>query len=187
MKLRYITGRGGSATHGLSSYLSTLVDDYKGLANDSVLHRLSVDEQIRVVAEFSEAATHLIANSFGAYLWLLSRIDAAPSDTRVLLLSPVLGRAVDPEKMLLSRPPRLRALESAIAEGRVILPSNISVRTGREDPVCDFQVAIAQCERLGVRDLMVLAGEEHNIDHHVTAHIVDESLKPYSDNGIIST
>ena len=83
MKLRYITGRGGSATQGLGLYLSTLADDYQALANDAVLHRLSVDEQINTVTEFCKPATHLIANSYGAYLWLLSRINAAPSDTRV--------------------------------------------------------------------------------------------------------
>ena len=59
IKLRYITGRGGSATQGLSLYLSTLVNDYQALANDAELHRLSVDEQIKTVMEFCRPATHL--------------------------------------------------------------------------------------------------------------------------------
>ena len=176
MKLRYITGRGGSATQGLSSYLSTLVDDYKGLANDSVLHRLSVDEQISVVAKFSEAATHLIANSYGAYLWLLSRIDAAPSDTRVLLLSPVLGRAVDPDKMLASRPPRLRGLERAISECRLVLPQHVRVVTGRDDDVCTYQTAIAQCAKLGIEDLSIIEGEGHNMSHDLVSKTISDFL-----------
>lgn len=176
MKLRYITGRGGSATQGLSSYLSTLADDYQGLANDSVLHRLSVDEQIGVVAEFSEAATHLIANSYGAYLWLLSRIDAAPTDTRVLLLSPLLGRAVDPEKMLSSRPPRLRGLENAITEGRITLPQQVRVVTGRDDDVCTYRTAVAQCSKLGIEDLSIIEGERHNISHALVSKTVADFL-----------
>lgn len=176
MKLRYITGRGGSATQGLSSYLSTLVDDYKGLANDSVLHRLSVDEQIKIIAEFCKPATHLIANSYGAYLWLLSRIDAAHSNTRVLLLSPVLGRAVDPEKMLASRPPRLRGLESAIAGGRLVLPHEVRVVTGRDDDVCTYQTAVAQCAKLGVEDLSIVEDEGHNMSHDLVSKTVTDFL-----------
>ena len=176
MKLRYITGRGGSTTQGLSSYLSTLVDDYQALANDTDLHRLSVDEQINTVTEFCKPATHLIANSYGAYLWLLSRIDATPSDTRVLLLSPVMGRATDPEKMLSSRPPRLRGLESAISDARLVLPEQIRVVTGRDDQVCTHQTALAQCAKLGVEDLSIIEGEGHNMSHALVSKTIAEFL-----------
>ena len=177
MRLRYITGRGGSATKGLSTYLKQQADDFAALANDSELHKLSLDEQLSVVTAFSSEATHLVANSYGAYLWLLTRIDAAPTDTHVLLLSPVMGRAVDPEKMLSSRPPRLRGLESAISEGRVNPPSSVSVRTGQDDPVCDFQTAVTQCDRLGIGDLEVLQGEGHNLSHHIAAQIIQYFLE----------
>ena len=176
MKLRYITGRGGSVTQGLSLCLSTLVDDYQGLANDSALHRLSVDEQINIVTEFCKPATHLIANSYGAYLWLLSRIDAAPSDTQVLLLSPVMGRAVDPQQMLSSRPPRLRGLESAISEGRVVLPQQVRVVTGRDDDVCTYQTALAQCGKLGIDDLSIVEGEGHDMSHALVSRTVTDFL-----------
>lgn len=180
MKLRYITGRGGSATQGLSLYLSTLVDDYQALANDADLHRLSVDEQISTVAEFCKAATHFIANSYGAYLWLLSRIDATPSDTRVLLLSPVMGRALDPQQMLSSRPPRLRGLESAISEGRLILPHQVRVVTGRDDEVCTYQTALAQCGKLGIEDLSIVEDEGHDMSHALVSKTVNDFLTELS-------
>ena len=176
IKLRYITGRGGSATQGLSLHLSTLVDDYQALANDSELHRLSVDEQIDIITEFCKPATHLIANSYGAYLWLLSRIDAAPSETGVLLLSPVMGRAVDPEKMLSSRPPRLKGLENAVDEQRLVLPELVSVVTGKDDNVCDYQTALRQCAKLGITDLSVIEGEGHDMSHDVVSKTVDTFL-----------
>ena len=176
IKLRYITGRGGSATQGLSLYLSTLVNDYQALANDAELHRLSVDEQIKTVMEFCRPATHLIANSYGAYLWLLSRIDAAPTDKRVLLLSPVMGRAIDPEKMLSSRPPRLRGFESAIAESRLILPGQVRVVTGRDDDVCTYQTAVAQCAKLGIEDLSIIEDEGHNMSHGLVSKTVNDFL-----------
>ena len=113
MRLRYITGRGGSASAGLSAYLSTRARDFAALPVDPSLLRLSIDEQITLVNEFCSTATHLIVNSYGAYLWLLSRIDATPTTTKVLMLSPVMGRAVDTAKMMASRPPIFCYLFSA--------------------------------------------------------------------------
>ena len=176
MKLRYITGRGGSATQGLSLYLSTLVDDYQALANDAELHRRSFDEQINTVAEFCRTATHLIANSYGAYLWLLSRINTAPSDTRVLLLSPVMGRAMGPQQMLSSRPPRLRSLESAITDGRLVLPQQVRVVTGRDDDVCTYHTAIAQCRKIGIEDLSIIEDEGHNMSHALVSKVITDFL-----------
>lgn len=177
MKLRYVTGRGGSASEGLSRYLGTQVTDFAALPVDASLLRLSIDEQITLVNEFCSTATHLVVNSYGAYLWLLSRIDATPTTTKVLMLSPVMGRAVDTEKMMASRPPRMKGFESAIAEGRVKLPDNVSAYTGKEDPVCDFKTAINQCERLGITDLHVLENETHNLSHGVVATLVGDFLK----------
>lgn len=172
LKLRYITGRGGSTTQGLSLYLSTLVEDYQALANDASLHRHTIDEQIKIVEEFCKPATHLIANSYGAYLWLLSRIDAASSGIQVLLLSPVMGRAMDPEKMLSSRPPRLKGLENAITEGRITLPKQVRVVTGSDDDVCTCQTAIAQCTKLGIEDLSIIENEGHNMSHDLVSKTV---------------
>lgn len=177
MRLRYITGRGGSASEGLSRYLGTQVTDFAALPVDASLLRLSIDEQITLVNEFCSTATHLVVNSYGAYLWLLSRIDATPTTTKVLMLSPVMGRAVDTEKMMASRPPRMKGFESAIAEGRVNLPDNVSVYTGKEDSVCDFKTAVKQCKQLGITDLHILEDETHNLSHGVVATLVGDFLK----------
>jgi hypothetical protein len=173
MKLRYITGRGGSSESGLSKYLRTFSDDFKVLANDRSLHRRSVDEQIEIVREFSNAATHLIANSYGGYLWLLSRIDAVESASRVLLLSPLMGRHTDQTNMMTSRPPRLKGLESAIESGRIVLPGEISIYTGQADPVCDFRTAINVCAKLKITDLHILSKQNHMLDHEIVEHAVE--------------
>ena len=177
IRLRYITGRGGSASEGLSKYLGTQVADFAALPVDATLLKLSIDEQITLVNEFCSTATHLIVNSYGGYLWLLSRIDATPTNPKVLMLSPVMGRAVDTEKMMASRPPRMKGFESAIAEGRVNLPDNVSVYTGRDDPVCDFKTAVSQCERLGITDLHILENETHSLSHVVVTTVVGDFLK----------
>ncbi len=151
--------------------------DFAALPVDATLLKLSIDEQITLVNEFCSTATHLIVNSYGGYLWLLSRIDATPTNPKVLMLSPVMGRAVDTEKMMASRPPRINGFESAIAEGRVNLPDNVSVYTGRDDPVCDFKTAVSQCERLGITDLHILENETHSLSHVVVTTVVGDFLK----------
>ena len=176
MKLRYITGRGGSSQSGLSKYLRTFSDDFKVLANDSSLHRRSVDEQIEIVRAFSNEATHLIANSYGGYLWLLSRIDAAESAARVLLLSPLMGRHTDQTNMMGSRPPRLKGLESAIESGKIVLPEVISVYTGQADPVCDYRTAIDVCAKLKIRDLHILSKQNHLLDHEIVGQVIEAFL-----------
>ena len=177
MQLRYITGRGGSASKGLSAYLSTQATYFAALPVDTTLLKLPIDEQITLVNEFCSTATHLVVNSYGAYLWLLSRIDGTPTNTKVLMLSPVMGRAVDTEKMMASRPPRVKGFESAIAEGRLNLPDNVSVYTGKDDPVCDFKTAVSQCEQLGITDLHVVENESHNLSHDLVTTLVGDFLK----------
>ena len=177
MKLRYITGRGGSTLAGLSKYLRSQATDFAALPVDAPLLRLTIDEQITLVNDFCSTATHLVVNSYGAYLWLLSRIDATQTNIQVLMLSPVMGRAVDTEKMMASRPLRMKGFESAIAEGRLNLPDNVSVYTGKDDPVCDFKTAVSQCERLGITDLHILENETHNLSHDLVTTLVGDFLK----------
>ena len=176
MKLRYVTGRGGATSAGLSKYLKSQAKDFAALPVNAPLLRLTIDEQITLVNDFCSTATHLVVNSYGAYLWLLSRIDAAPTNVKALMLSPVMGRAVDTEKMMSSRPPKMKGFESAIAEGRVNLPDNVSAYTGKDDPVCDFKTAVTLCEQLGVTDLHIVENETHNLSHGVVAVLVDNSL-----------
>jgi len=83
VQIRYITGRGGRIDRGLSAYLATLTRDYKGLAADSNLLSLSVDEQVECVREFTASGESLIVNSYGGYLLMLSLIDAHKAPRRL--------------------------------------------------------------------------------------------------------
>ena len=68
MKLRYVTGRGGSTSAGLSKYLKSQAKDFAALPVNAPLLRLTIDEQITLVNDFCSTATHLVVNSYGAYL-----------------------------------------------------------------------------------------------------------------------
>ena len=87
-----------------------------------------------------------------------------------------MGHAIDPKKMLSSRPPRLKGLESAIVEDRLVLTDQVRVVTGRDDDVCTYQTAIAQCAKLGIEDLSIIEGEGHNMSHALVSKTVAEFL-----------
>ena len=162
-KLRYITGRGGTAQGGLSAYLATLSDDFSALAIDPHFLAQSFEEQVVATRHFCAIDNaHIIANSYGAYLLLQSLIDQPPIPAKVLLLSPVLGRAIDPDRMLLSRPPRERTLREAIEAQRLGLPLSLSIVTGREDEICDWKLATHFADALGI-NISVLDDEGHMI------------------------
>ena len=162
-KLRYVTGRGGTAQGGLSAYLATLSKDFNALAIDPDFLAQSFEEQVIATRKFCAIdGGHIIANSFGAYLLLQSLIDQPPIPAKVLLLSPVLGRAMDPERMLFSRPPREKTLHTAIEQGRLGLPSEIRIVTGREDEICNWELAKSISDKLGA-SISILNDEGHMI------------------------
>ena len=176
-KLRYITGRGGTAQGGLSPYLATLSEDFSALAIDSDFLAQNFEDQVRATRHFCAIEnTHIIANSYGAYLLLQSLIDQPPLlSAKVLLLSPVLGRAMDPDRMLLSRPPREKTLHTAIEEGRIGLPVELNIVTGEEDEICDHKLATHFAELLGAR-VSILEGEGHMIDPNLVSQTVNRFL-----------
>ena len=162
--LRYITGRGGSGVGGLSAYLKTLDDDYGVLAIDAGFLQQDIQAQIDTVREFILPDTaNVVANSYGAYLLLLALIDQSPSNIRVLLLSPVLGRAISEERMLFSRPPLEKTLHQAIIEQRLGMPDHLEIVTGQEDEICDPALTRQVGKQLGI-SISILPNEGHMLE-----------------------
>lgn len=159
--LRYITGRGGSGVRGLSAYLETLDDDYDVLAIDSRFLQQDFQGQIDTVREFIQLdEANVVASSYGASLLMLALIDQPPLNIRVLMLSPVLGRAISEERMLFSRPPREKTLHQAIAEQRLGMPRHLEIVTGHEDEICDPASVRQIGEQLGI-SVSILPNEAH--------------------------
>jgi hypothetical protein len=162
--IRYITGRGGSGIGGLSAHLATLDDDYDVLPIDPEFLQQDIQGQVDSTREFINLESgNVIANSYGAYLLLLSLINQPPSPLRVLLLSPVLGRAISEERKLFSRPPREKTLHQAIAGQRLGMPDHLEIVTGAEDEICDPALARQVGEQLGI-NVSILPNEGHMLE-----------------------
>ena len=176
LSIRYITGRGGSGTGGLSAYLRTLSDDFDVLPIDPEFLLQDLEHQIDSVRRFVQLdGGNIIANSYGAYLLLQTFVDQPPLKIRVLLLSPVLGRAFSKERMLFSRPPREATLRKAIAQKRLGIPQYLKIVTGQEDEICDPERAREVATQLAI-DISVLEQEGHMISPCKVSNIVEEFL-----------
>ena len=179
LKLKYITGRGGDAVGGLSAYLATLSPDFEALAVNPSFLAQAFPEQVLAVRRFCTGnSSHVIANSYGAYLLLQSLIDQSPLGAKVMLLSPVLGRVNSEKRMLISRPPGEKALKSAILENRLGLPEHLEILTGSDDEICDASLAEEIAHTLGV-NVRVLQNEGHLITPSKVMSAVQAFLSPY--------
>jgi pimeloyl-ACP methyl ester carboxylesterase len=106
---------------------------------------------------------NVIANSYGAYLLLLSLIDQPPLPIRTLLLSPVLGRTISEEHMLFSRPPREKTLHQAVSEQRLGMPDYLEIVTGEEDEICDPALARQIGEQMNI-PISILPNQGHMLE-----------------------
>ena len=178
LKLKYITGRGGDGLRGLSAYLTTLTPNYRVLAIDPAFLSQDFHGQILQMRSFCTADDgYIIANSYGAYLFLQSLIDQPPIESKVMLLSPVLGRVNSEKRMLISRPPGEKALKSAIIEARLGLPEHLEILTGSDDETCDASLAQETAHMLGVK-VCVLQNEGHMITPSKVISAVEAFLPP---------
>ena len=157
-------------------HLSKLAPNFDALAIDADFLQQSFEDQVNSTRKFCDIGEgFIIANSYGAYLLLQSLIDQPPLLANVMLLSPVLGRAMDSERMLFSRPPREKTLRTAIESGRLGIPPHVEIVTGKDDEVCNWQVAQKFSTTMNI-PIAVLDGEGHMISPAKVSQAVDSFL-----------
>jgi len=177
-KVLYVTGRGGDHTKGLGGHISTLVSDYSGISVDVPFLRQEIDDQIKAIrAAITDLVDGtLIANSYGAYLTLLSLIDFEHQLEQVVLLSPVLGAAMAKDRMYYSRPPATARIRNAVQERRVNLPERSAIFIGDKDELYDPPLLATYAEMMGEHKVFVLQGERHNLAKDVMQDILRDRL-----------
>ena len=75
----------------------------------------------------------VIANSFGAYLFLHAQSQLPKYVGRVVLLSPIVGEFCDSEIMMYFSPPRADKLFVLAREGRFVVPDRLEIYVGQDD------------------------------------------------------
>ena len=138
----YLPGRGGRLDTGLGQHLLERGYDVTGRATVDEFNRLSFAEQVDTVVQdisthFWDANARIIANSFGAYLFLHAQIQLAPFPGKVLLLSPIVGESTNEATATSFVPPRAAQLFELASSNKYPTPLNCEMYVGSLDWQCN--------------------------------------------------
>lgn len=133
-----LPGRGGRLDQGLGEELAKRDWQVYGRELRGDFQRLGFGEQIETIAEdlqthFWHENARVVANSFGAYLFLHAQTLLPPFPGRALLLAPIVGEASHEESMLHFIPPRAGRLQELVGQGAYPAPVRCEIHVGEHD------------------------------------------------------
>jgi hypothetical protein len=178
-KVLYITGRGGNLHNGLAVYLSSIVDEFDGVAVSPQFLRQEPLQQVEIIQEKikEEPTRPVVANSYGAYLTLQALIDIEVTPDIVLLLSPVLGTASAKDRMYYSRPPLTKRLEMAFANNTLIRPKATKLIMGDQDELYNPEQISSIDNYFGLGTSNIVAGEGHMLSQQIVQEFIHGNVK----------
>jgi hypothetical protein len=129
---------GGRLETGLGQALRAKGFDVTGRELVGEFRQLSFNEQVDVVASdlqssFWNPEARVIANSFGAYLFLHAQAKLQPFIGKVILLSPIVGEFENQETAMNFIPPRSEQLLELAKAGSYPASLNCEIHVGAED------------------------------------------------------
>ena len=136
--LYYLPGRGGRLDTGLGTALIERNLLVSGRETVGEFAGLSFQEQIELVAQDIQAGfwhkeAKILANSFGAYLFLHAQTLMPAYIGKVLLLSPIVGEFSNNETGTHFVPPRSRKLKELAQAKKFPTPQSCEIHVGEQD------------------------------------------------------
>ena len=136
--LYYLPGRGGRLDAGLGVALVERNLVVSGRETVGEFASLSFQEQIELVAKdiqanFWHQEAKILANSFGAYLFLHAQTLMPAYLGKVLLLSPIVGEFSNNKTGTHFVPPRSRKLKELAQAKKYPTPKSCEIHVGEED------------------------------------------------------
>jgi hypothetical protein len=134
----YLPGYGGLLATGLGAGLLARGLDVTGRQTVDEFKALPFHEQVDLVAQdlqdhFWHADARVVANSFGAYLFLHAQAQLPPFPGRVLLLSPIVGEFANEDSQMNFVPPRVERLQALVQAGHYPTLARCEVHVGEQD------------------------------------------------------
>jgi predicted alpha/beta hydrolase family esterase len=117
----------------------------------------------------------VIANSFGAYLFLHAQTEMAPYIGRVLLLSPIVGEFDSEELQMGFIPPRAKKLFELATANLYPTPANCQIHVGSDD----WQSNPTNVTRLGQLlnvPVTIVPNNGHMLDRSYVSQLLDSWL-----------
>ena len=136
--LYYLPGRGGRLDAGLGTALIERNLLVSGRETVGEFAGLNFQEQIELVAQDIQAGfwhkeAKILANSFGAYLFLHAQTLMPAYIGKVLLLSPIVGEFSNNETGTHFVPPRSRKLKELAQAKKFPTPQSCEIHVGEQD------------------------------------------------------
>ena len=176
----YLPGNGGRLNAGLGAELLRRGASLEGREQVGVFRELSFEEKISLIAEDLKT-NHwhqdalVIANSMGAYLFLHAQSMLPAFVGKVVLLSPIIGEAIDPATNRMYFPPRAGKLQRLIEQGEFNAPLNCEIHVGEHD----WQANPAEVLKLASRvrfKVNIVPGSGHQIDRVYVGDVLSRVL-----------
>lgn len=182
----YLPGAGGQITTGLGGGLASRGWAARGRETIGAFRKLPFQEQVDTVAGdlrqmFWREDAHVIAVSFGAYLFLHAQAQLPPFVGKVLLLSPIVGQFSSEENSLGFIPPRADKLKKLADEDQYPTPLNCQIHVGSEDWQSSPENVLGFCNRLGI-SVTVVPRLGHQLGKDYVGRILDRWLEPLADD-----
>ena len=178
----YLPGRGGEITTGLGEGLSQRGCAVTGRETTGAFRRLSFQDQIDIVCNdlqgaFWDNAAHVVAVSYGAYLFLHAQAQIQPYPGSVLLLSPIIGQFSNDEIQLGFIPPRAQKLCKLADAGTYSTPLNCEIHVGSEDWQSNPKAVASFGDKVGI-PVTIAKGLGHNLCIEYVSSILQRWLHP---------
>ena len=176
----YLPGHGGRLDTGLGQELMRRGFDIVGRATVDDFRKLSFTEQVNTIAKDLEdhhwhSDSRVIANSFGAYLFLHAQTQLKPFIGKVLLLSPILGEFGNTEIRMNFIPARAGVLQDLIAKGEFNTPVHCEIHVGSEDWQSNPESVLEFARLTGVK-ASIAEGSGHSIARSYMKEVLDQWL-----------
>lgn len=176
----YLTGMNGRLATGLGEALLSRGFEVSGRELVGEFRKHDFQSQIDLIAhdlqgKFWHEDAHVIANSFGAYLFLHAQAQMPPYIGRVILLSPIVGEFGNDETKMNFIPPRAEKLFRLAKAGTFPLPKQCEIHVGAEDWQSNPANVMAFGELLGI-DVTVVPNAGHMLPKEYVGGLLDKWL-----------
>ena len=176
----YLTGMGGRLDSGLGQGLLSRGLEVAGRELVGEFRKLDFQDQIELIVEdlhsnFWQEDAHVIANSFGAYLFLHAQAQMKPYIGRVILLSPIVGEFSNEDTHMNFIPPRAEKLLRLAEDGIYPIPKTCEVHVGSEDWQSNPANVTTFGSMLGI-DVTVVPNAGHMLPKEYVGDLLDKWL-----------
>lgn len=156
----YLPGHGGKICTGLGDGLLSRGFDVAGRETTGEFRKLRFTEQMEIIAGDLQARywheeVRVVANSYGAYLFLNAQRLLKPYVGKVLLLSPIIGEFSSDETRLGFIPPQAGKLMELAERGEYPVPKCCEIHVGEQDWQSNPQGVKRWAGKLGIRTVIV--------------------------------